>query len=176
MYTLLYLFIDMYTLLYLFIFGCAASLLLHLSFLQLESTGSGHMGFSSCSTGAYQLWLEGPRVCRLQQLQPTGLVALWHVESSQTKDQTHVTCIGIQILIHCTTREVLNFDFLKNYFIYLVVLGLSCSSWTLQCLLQHAGLQLHHVGSSSLTRDQTQSPSICSTESQPLDHHGSPHF
>ena len=35
------------------------------------------------------------------------------------KDQTRVTCIGTQILIHCTTREVLNFDFLKNFFIWL---------------------------------------------------------
>ena len=43
----------------------------------------GHVGVSSCGTGAYQLWLEGPRVCRLQQLQLTGSVALWHVESSQ---------------------------------------------------------------------------------------------
>ena len=28
-----------------------------------------------------------------------------HVGSSQTRDQTHVPCIGIQILIHCTTKE-----------------------------------------------------------------------
>ena len=35
-----------------------------------------------------------------------GLVALWYVESSQTRDQTHAPCIGRQILIHCTTREV----------------------------------------------------------------------
>ena len=34
------------------------------------------------------------------------LVALWHMESSQTRDRTHVPCIGRQILIHCTTREV----------------------------------------------------------------------
>ena len=35
------------------------------------------------------------------------------------KNQTRVTWIGTQILIHCTTREVLNFDFLKNLFIWL---------------------------------------------------------
>ena len=29
------------------------------------------------------------------------------MESSQTRDQTCVPCIGRQILIHCTTREVL---------------------------------------------------------------------
>ena len=35
-----------------------------------------------------------------------GLVALWHVESSQTSDQTHVLCLGRQILNHSTTGEV----------------------------------------------------------------------
>ena len=29
-----------------------------------------------------------------------------HVESSWTKDQTHVPCISRQILIRCTTREI----------------------------------------------------------------------
>ena len=54
--------------------------------------------------------------CREQQLlllQSRGSVAVvhglappWHVESSQTRDQTRVPCIGRQIPIHCTTREV----------------------------------------------------------------------
>ena len=35
-----------------------------------------------------------------------GLVVLSHVGSSQTRAQTHVPCIGRQILNHCTTREV----------------------------------------------------------------------
>ena len=35
-----------------------------------------------------------------------GLVALRHVEFSQTRDQTCVPCIGRQILNHWTTREV----------------------------------------------------------------------
>ena len=35
-----------------------------------------------------------------------GPAALWHVESSQTRYQTHVPCIGRQILNHWTTREV----------------------------------------------------------------------
>ena len=42
-------------------------------------------GFSSCST---------------------GLAVLQHVESSWTRNQTHVPCIGRWILISCTTREV----------------------------------------------------------------------
>ena len=35
-----------------------------------------------------------------------ALVALWHVESSQTRDWTRVPCLGRQILNHWTTREV----------------------------------------------------------------------
>ena len=35
-----------------------------------------------------------------------GLVALWHVESSRIRAQTHVPCTGRQIVKHCTTREV----------------------------------------------------------------------
>ena len=35
-----------------------------------------------------------------------SLVTPKHVESSQTRDQTHVPCIGRQILYHWTAREV----------------------------------------------------------------------
>ena len=42
----------------------------------------------------------GSRVHRLQWLWHTGLAALWHVGSSWTRDQTHVACIGRQILHH----------------------------------------------------------------------------
>ena len=35
-----------------------------------------------------------------------GLVAPWHVGSSQTRDRTRVSCIGRQSLIHWATREV----------------------------------------------------------------------
>ena len=61
--------------------------------LLLQSTGSRHTAFSSCSTQVQQLWC-------------TGLVAPRHVGSSQTRDQTRVPCIGRQILNHCATREV----------------------------------------------------------------------
>ena len=37
----------------------------------------------------------------------TGLVAPWHVGSSQTRARTRVPCIGRQILNHCATREAL---------------------------------------------------------------------
>ena len=42
-----------------------------------------------------------------QQLWLTGLVALRHVGSSQTRARTRVPCIGRQILNHCATREAL---------------------------------------------------------------------
>ena len=41
-----------------------------------------------------------------QNLRRSGLVAQWHVGSSQTRDRTLVPCIGRQIPTHCTTREV----------------------------------------------------------------------
>ena len=42
-----------------------------------------------------------------RELRCTGLVALWHVESSRTRDQSCVPCTGRQILNHWTTREIL---------------------------------------------------------------------
>ena len=42
----------------------------------------------------------------LRWLWYVGLVVLRHVESSQTREQTHIPCTGRWILIHCTTREV----------------------------------------------------------------------
>ena len=53
--------------------------------LLLWSMGSRHMGFSSCSMQAQQLWLAGSRA-QAQQLWRTGLVAPWHVGSSWTRD------------------------------------------------------------------------------------------
>ena len=74
------------------------------------------------------------------------------------------------------------FFFLNIYlFIYLVALGLSCSlqapylwlagSTVAACQLLSCGM---HVGSSFLTRDQTQAPCIGSVEPYPLHHQGSP--
>ena len=51
-------------------------------------------------------------------------------------------------------------------FFILVVLGLGCGMRTLS-----SGM---HVGSTSLTKDQTQAPCIGSMESYPLHHQGSP--
>ena len=57
--------------------------------------------------GPQQVQIVGPGVCGLQYLWHMGLVASWYVESSQTRDLTHVPCIGKWVLIHCATREVL---------------------------------------------------------------------
>ena len=66
------------------------------------SCGARALGFSSCSTWAQYLWY-------------LGLIALQHVDSSQTRDQTRVPCIGRQVLIHWTTREVHHSIFLDRY-------------------------------------------------------------
>ena len=50
---------------------------------------------------------------RLGSCGPRDLVAPWHVGSSWTMDRTHVHCIGRQIPIPCTTREVL-YVYFKN--------------------------------------------------------------
>lgn len=57
----------------LFLFDHAGSLLLHVGtlvtvLLSLWSTGSRCTSFSSCSTWAQWLCLEGPGACRLQEL------------------------------------------------------------------------------------------------------------
>ena len=50
---------------------------------------------------------HGLRTRGLQHLQPVDLVALQHVRSSRTRDQTHVPHFGRKILSHWTTREAL---------------------------------------------------------------------
>ena len=116
--TLLYYYFLNYLFIY-FIFVCTGSSLLHTDFLYLQQVGSslhcgvpafhcsgfscgawavGHTGLSSCGTWA-QLW-------------PIGLVALWHVEPSQTRIEPMSSALaGRQILIHCTTREIPNLYF-----------------------------------------------------------------
>ena len=53
--------------------------------LLLQSTGSKHTGSA--------VW-------------HMDLVAPWHMESSQSRNQIWVPYIGTQIVIHCTTMEV----------------------------------------------------------------------
>ena len=56
--------------------------------LLLQSTGSRCVGLSSCSSLALERRLSGS------------------VGSSWSRDWTHVPCIGRQILIQCTTKEI----------------------------------------------------------------------
>ena len=63
--------------------------------------------FSSCGEwGLLFVAVSGLPVTAAFLLVAHGLIALWHVESPQTRDRTGVPCICRQILTHCTTREV----------------------------------------------------------------------
>ena len=69
-------------------------------------------GYSSLGCEGFSLWWllsllsTDSRAFKLQQLWLEGLVALGHVESTQTRDGTQVLCIGRWVLIDCSTREV----------------------------------------------------------------------
>ena len=93
----------------LFIFSCVGSSLLHAGFLQLRRGGLLFVlvrgllivvaslvehGLQVC--GLQYLWHVGFSICGMwaQQLWRTGLVALQHVGSSQTRARTRVPCIG----------------------------------------------------------------------------------
>ena len=95
-----------------FIFDCAGSLLLHVGFLQLLAgatlccgTQASHgPGFSCC-----RAWVLGPMgsVVTASGTSSTGSLVvahwfsfLWHVDSSQTRAQIHVSFTDRQILNH----------------------------------------------------------------------------
>ena len=58
----------------------------------------------SCAAQAFLS--SGFPCCVARALGCEGLIASWHMPSSQTKDQTCVPCTGRQILNHWITREV----------------------------------------------------------------------
>ena len=101
---------------YLFIFGYTGCSLLHAALRQLLRVGATlccsawapHWGGFSCY-GAQALEHTGFNCCGLwaHQLRLEGLVALQHVESSQTRNRTCVPCTGRLILNHWITRNVL---------------------------------------------------------------------
>ena len=111
------LFLHFLKMLILFIFSRAGSLSLH-------------SGLSPVAASRLLLWWllslrnTGSRARGLQYLWRTGLVALRHVESSQTRDWTSVPCIDRQIPI----REVYHFISLKKYiyFLFCVVFFFLC--------------------------------------------------
>ena len=76
--------------------------------LSLQSTGSRHVGFSSCGTQAQQLWLVGSKA-QAQQLWLTGLVAPRQVGSSQTRAQTRVPALAGGFLTTVPPGKFLSF-------------------------------------------------------------------
>ena len=63
--------------------------------------------------GERRLW-----ECRPHELWPTGLVALWHMGSSQTRDGSHDLCTGRLILMQYVTREVLGHTFQCHHLLF----------------------------------------------------------
>ena len=68
--------------------------------LLLQSMGSKFLSFTSCGSWPSVVEAQGVSFCG------TGLIALLHIESSKTRDRTHVPSIDRLILNHRTTREV----------------------------------------------------------------------
>ena len=99
-------FFYFYLFIYLFIYGCVGSSFLREGLLQLRQVGATlHRGArASHYRGLSRCVAQAPDA-QAQQLWLTGLVAPWHVGSSQTRARTRVPCIGRQILNHCATRE-----------------------------------------------------------------------
>ena len=68
--------------------------------LLLQSMGSKSLSFTSCGSWPSVVGAQGVSFCGM------GLIALLHIESSKTRDRTHVAYIDRLILNHWTTREV----------------------------------------------------------------------
>ena len=84
------------------------------------SSCGGRGPLSSCSAwvshcGGFSRYGVRAVDTRAPSLWCTGLAALRHVGSSQTRGQTHVPSTGRQIRIHWTTREVPSFFFFPPY-------------------------------------------------------------
>ena len=102
---------------YLLIFGCAASVLLAVSSRcgeqgLLSGCGVQASPCSGCSRGARGLGSWASVVAALQLL---SSVAPQHVESSWTRDLTHVSSTGRQTPIHCTSVKVCKWSFWKQF-------------------------------------------------------------
>ena len=91
------------------IFGCAGSSLLPVVFIYLWRAGAALSWCSPFSSWwLLLLWAQAPGCadCGLLSLWFVGLVAPRHMESSRTRNPTHVPCIGRRILNHRTAREI----------------------------------------------------------------------
>ena len=103
-------YVFIYVLMYVFMYVCMSVLGLHCctqAFSSCSERGLLFVAVCGLLIAVASLVVEhGLQVHGLQQLWRTGLVALWHVGSSQTRAQTRIPCIGRRILNHCATREV----------------------------------------------------------------------
>ena len=78
----------------------------------------GRAGFSSCSAWAQELRFLNSRA-QAKQLWCTGLFGPWFVDSSQIRDQTCVSCIGMRILYHWASREApVNATVIHKYLLF----------------------------------------------------------
>ena len=94
-------------------FSCTESLLLCAGSLCFSEWGLLSSVVPRLLTAVASLAVErGLQVHSLQQLRHVGSVVVVHglsclqrVESSRTRDRTHIPCIGRQVLNHWTTRK-----------------------------------------------------------------------
>ena len=92
---------------FLLVLGRAGSPWLLEDFLQLQRGGLlASCGVPALIVVASFVAERGLWAHRLQELWLMGLVVPHHVESSWTRDRTHVSCVGRWILYHWTSREV----------------------------------------------------------------------
>ena len=97
-----------FLILFIYLFGCVGSSFLCEGFLQLRRAGTTpHRGARASHCRSLSCCGAQAPDAQAQQLWLTGLVAPWHVGSSQTGARTRVPCIGRQILNHCATKEAL---------------------------------------------------------------------
>ena len=104
--------------------------------LRCSARASHRSGLFCCGARALGVWAS---VVVARELQSAGSIVVAngvgcsvarHVGSSRTTAQTHVFCIGRQILNHCATREAQKIwtFFFFNEFIYLFIFGCIGSS------------------------------------------------
>ena len=86
--------------------SCSKQGLVFVAVLGLLGGTVSQCGGFSCCRGHTPGARASVGAARTQQLWHTGSVALRHVGSSQTRDRTHVPCLGKWIPIHSTTQEV----------------------------------------------------------------------
>ena len=150
-------FFFFFNFIYLFIYLFMAGLVfVSVRGLSLVAASGGHsssrcMGLSLLRSLLFKA--QAPDT-QAQQLWLTGVVAPWHVASSQTRARTRVPCIGRQILNHCATREGPGRRFL-NHCATREVLGVFLSHSFLKFHSVHCMLvQLHTLDFEALDHSQ----------------------